>query len=98
MTLLFVGGAPDTHLPIQLNSFPTSVVVLRIQPLESDCLDLSLSRTYKNGFPGGSGSKETAYNAGDPDLIPRLGRSPGEGNGYSAFIFCLLFHFSENLE
>ena len=21
-------------------------------------------------------------NAGDPGLIPRLGRSPGEGNGY----------------
>ena len=29
---------------------------------------------------GGSGSKEFAYNAGDPGLIPELGRSPGEGN------------------
>ena len=26
-------------------------------------------------------SKESAYNAGDPGLIPGLGRSPGEGNG-----------------
>ena len=29
------------------------------------------------GFPCGSDSKESACNAGDPDLIPGLGRSPG---------------------
>ena len=34
------------------------------------------------GFPGSSAGKESACNAGDLDLIPRLGRSPGEGNGY----------------
>ena len=34
------------------------------------------------GFPGGSDGKESAYNSGDPDSIPGLGRSPGEGNGY----------------
>ena len=33
------------------------------------------------GFPGGSDGKESACNAGDPGLIPGLGRSPGEGNG-----------------
>jgi len=32
------------------------------------------------GFPGGSDSKESACNAGDLDLTPGLGRSPGEGN------------------
>ena len=32
------------------------------------------------GFPGGSDSKASACNAGDPGLIPGLGRSPGEGN------------------
>jgi len=32
-------------------------------------------------LPGGSGSKESACNAGDPYLIPGLERSPGEGNG-----------------
>ena len=26
--------------------------------------------------------KESACNAGDPDLISESGRSPGEGNGY----------------
>ena len=35
------------------------------------------------GFPGVSDSKESACNAGDPGLIPGLGRSPGEGNGKS---------------
>ena len=34
------------------------------------------------GFPGDSDGKESACNAGDPGLIPGLGRSPGEGNGY----------------
>ena len=32
-------------------------------------------------FPGGSASKESACNAGDPGSILGLGRSPGEGNG-----------------
>ena len=31
-------------------------------------------------FPGGSDSKVSAYNAGDPGSIPGSGRSPGEGN------------------
>ena len=33
------------------------------------------------GFPSGSDGKESAFNAGDPGLIPWLGRLPGEGNG-----------------
>ena len=39
------------------------------------------------GFPGGSGGKESARNAGDPDLIPGLGRSPEEGNGNPLPVF-----------
>ena len=34
------------------------------------------------GFPCGSAGKESACNAGDLGLIPGLGRSPGEENGY----------------
>ena len=34
------------------------------------------------GFPCGLAGKESACNAGDLDLIPGLGRSPGEGKGY----------------
>ena len=38
--------------------------------------------SLKWGFPDGSGSKESACNAGDLGSIPGSGRSPGEGNGY----------------
>ena len=34
----------------------------------------------KLGFPGGSAVRNPAAKAGDTDSIPRLGRSPGEGN------------------
>ena len=34
------------------------------------------------GFLHNSICKESACNAGDPGLIPELGRSPGEGIGY----------------
>ena len=40
-------------------------------------------------FPGGSDSKESACNAGDPGSIPGLGRSPGEGNGNPLQYSCL---------
>ena len=32
---------------------------------------------------GGSAGKESACNAGDLALIPGLGKSPGEGKGYT---------------
>jgi len=35
------------------------------------------------GFPDSSVHKESTCNAGDPGLIPALGRSSGEGIGYS---------------
>ena len=37
---------------------------------------------YIGGFSGGSAGKEFACNVGDLDVIPGLGRSPGEGNSY----------------
>ena len=40
-------------------------------------------------FPGGSNGKASAYNAGDLGSIPRLGRSPGEGNGNPLQYACL---------
>ena len=33
-------------------------------------------------FPDSSVGKESAFNAGDPSLIPGSGRSPGKGIGY----------------
>ena len=41
------------------------------------------------GFPGGSEVKASACNVGDPDFIPQLGRSPGEGNSYPLQYSCL---------
>ena len=41
------------------------------------------------GFPYNSVGKESACNAGDLGSIPRLGRSPGEGNGNPVQYSCL---------
>ena len=41
------------------------------------------------GFPGGSGSKESACNAGDPGLIPAWERPSGKGNGNPFQYSCL---------
>ena len=35
---------------------------------------------FLEGFPGGSDGKESAFNAGDLDLIPGSGRSLWKGN------------------
>ena len=44
---------------------------------------------FLGGFPGGSEVKASAWNAGDPGLIPGSGRSPGEGNGNPLHYSCL---------
>ena len=40
-------------------------------------------------FPGGSGGKESAYDAGSLSLIPGAGRSSGEGKGNLLQYSCL---------
>ena len=40
-------------------------------------------------FPSGSGSKESACNAGDLGSNPGLGRSPGRGHGNPLQYSCL---------
>ena len=42
-----------------------------------------------NDFPGGSGGKASAYNAGDQGSIPGSGISPGKGNGTPLQYSCL---------
>ena len=49
----------------------------------------SIKNEFLSGFPGGSDGKVSVYNAGDPGLIPGLGRSPGEGNGSPLQDYCL---------
>ena len=57
------------------NFFPNKVETLA-QRGQITCL-----KSHKR-FPGSSALKESTCNAGDPGLIPRLGRPPGEGIGY----------------
>ena len=47
------------------------------------------SNLVKLDFPGGSEVKASASKAGNPGLIPGLGRSPGEGNGNPLQYSCL---------
>ena len=46
----------------------------------------------REGFPGGSDSKASACNAGDPGSIPGSGISPGEGNGPTPVLVPGQFH------
>ena len=50
-----------------------------------------LAVSWSQGFPDSSVGKESACNAGDLGSIPGLGRSTGEGIGYS-----LQYSFLEN--
>ena len=57
----------------------------------SDWPDLNwkTQKSPQRDFPGGSDSKASAYNAGDPGSTPGSGRSPGEGNGNPLQYSCL---------
>ena len=50
--------------------------------LSLSCVCARMRAKWLQGFPGGSAGKEFTCNVGDLGLIPGLGRSPGEGNGY----------------
>ena len=50
---------------------------------------LKYSIYCSGSFPDDSESEKSACNAGYPGLIPGLGRSPGEGNGYPFQYSCL---------
>ena len=41
---------------------------------------LLITLVKARGFPGGSDSRGSAYNAEDPGSVPGSGRSSGEGN------------------
>ena len=48
-----------------------------------------ITKDFITGLPGGSVVENPTVNAGDASLIPRLGRSPGEGYGNPLQYFCL---------
>ena len=57
--------------------------------LETVILRKWRSNPKLKGFPGSSGSRESACNEGDLGSIPVLGRFPGERNGNPFQYFCL---------
>ena len=52
-------------------------------------MNINLFTQHVRGLPGGSDGIECACNAGDLALVPGLGRSVGEGNGYPLQYSCL---------
>ena len=57
------------------------VILVELNTIIALIFKLSITKALM-GFPCGSAGKESACNAGDLSLIPGLGRSPGEENGY----------------
>ena len=55
----------------------------------TECIHIIKLKILRWGFPGGSGSKESAFNMGDPGSILGLGRASGERNGYPLRYSCL---------
>ena len=51
--------------------------------------EVSESERKQKGFSVGSDSKESAFNAGDPGLVPGSEISPGKGNGKPLQCSCL---------
>ena len=70
-----------------LSLIPSIYWVAMFNSLEEEFV--VLFKSGLRGFPGRSDGKESACNAGDRGLIPRLGRSPGEENGYPLWYSCL---------
>ena len=61
-----------------------------LSPTDSDTTErLNIAQHNPEGFPGGSDSKASACNTGEPGSVPGSGRSPGEGNDSPLQYSCL---------
>ena len=81
--VLWHEDAPDLCLQLHMAS-PCGQVCVLISPFSKGISHVRLGAhpTPVWGFPGGSDSKESACNAGDPGSVSVSGRSLGVGNGY----------------
>ena len=73
-------GAPPRHFGWFLRRLSIYIIMSLI--LSVTVWVILWGKMLQLGFPCGSAGKESTCNAGDPSLIPGLGRSPGKGNGY----------------
>ena len=87
--------SPDSSLEVKVwctadnSRQPLNSAILQ-NPLQNQNLTKwSRNSYFDKRFPGGLDGKVSACNAGDPGLIPGLGRYPGEGNGNSFQYSCL---------
>ena len=66
----------------------SSILAWKIPWMEEPGRPQSTGRKNMWGFPGGSDSKETACNSGDPGSIPGSGRSPWRRECYPLQYSC----------
>ena len=78
----------DLFLPNCVN-LGKYLISLNLRFLLNFRTDLRIQINLIWGFPGGSVVKNLPANAGDVDVIPGSGRSPGEGNGNPLQYSCL---------
>ena len=79
-----------TNSCIDIEALKRSLDKNQLQNLWGSLQSENVSFLLQNwGFPGGSDGKESACNAGDQGLVPKSGRSPGEGNGCPLQYSCL---------
>ena len=96
MSFLVLPSKPSLHLqsPNLSPSVPqnnSGVVLSRLFTGHSflSFLPFSMWPTWVTGFPDDSDGKEFTYSTRDLGLIPRSGRSPGEGHGNPLQYSCL---------
>ena len=78
-------GSPEA----ESRAWKTEVTVAVKMLKHTDKTSRAKNQRDPKGFPCSSVGKESACSAGDPGLIPGLGRSPGEGNGNPLQYPCL---------
>ena len=71
-------------ISVRFQGKPCNITVIQVYALTSNAEGAEVGQCHEDllGFPDSSIGKESACNAGDPSLIPGLGRSAGEGIGY----------------
>ena len=84
MTAVSVWTLPWASLIAQLVKSLPAIQETPVQFLGQEDLLEKGQATHSSilGFPWCSAGEESTCNAGDLGLIPGLGKSPGEGNGY----------------
>ena len=78
MVLCFKCQIPFVHRWYESNS----LLYINLLSCSLALLTFEAKQALSWGFPCGSASKESPCNVGDLGLIPRLGRSAGEGKGH----------------